>query len=179
MLCRKPIYASPCSKLLDAAICCAIDAEWPPEETMAEQAQRGSPPHATLVQLALWLPPGMGSTAAASANGSSGATGANGSNFGGSCCVLLLDMLRLPQAAAKATLQAVFRCAQHAWHAACCLPSLCVVCLDPAGPCALRFMWNHRLGVPSACLHITQCSATARQCLQQQGLPEGGLRAGA
>ena len=67
-------------------MCAGIDAEWPPEETTAE-VRSGGPPHAMLVQLALWQ------TAA----------------DGGACTVLLLDMLALPQAAAKQALQQLFR----------------------------------------------------------------------
>lgn len=102
-----------CRKLLDAAVCCALDAEWPPEETEAEQAHRGGPPHATLVQLALWLPPG-----GTGANGASRtACGSTCRAGGGSdrCCVLLLDMIRLPQAGAKQALQSVLRCERPTW----------------------------------------------------------------
>ena len=89
-----------CSALLDAAACVGIDAEWDPADTEAE-ARSGGPPHATLVQLSLWLPPGC----CAGGDGSSGA----GASSSGSCLVLLLDMMALPQAAAKAALQRLFR----------------------------------------------------------------------
>ncbi len=113
-----------CRELLDGAVCCAIDAEWPPEETAVEQAHRGGPPHATLVQLALWLPPGAGSSIEGSSSRIAGLNGATSSGSGGSgsgcCCVLLLDMLRMPQAAAKAALQAVFRLACMHGHGVPC-----------------------------------------------------------
>lgn len=105
-----------CRELLDGAVCCAIDAEWPPEETAAEQAHRGGPPHATLVQLALWPAPGAGSSIRSSSSCTAVSNGATSTSSGspgsgsGCGCVLLLDMLQLPPAAAKAALQAVFRC---------------------------------------------------------------------
>lgn len=92
------VATAQCSALLDAAVCCGIDAEWPPVETAAE-ARGGGPPHATLVQLALWLPAG-----AAAPHGRQ--TEQLGS---GSACVLLLDMMALPAAAAKHALQRLFR----------------------------------------------------------------------
>lgn len=93
------------------ALCCAIDAEWPPEET-TQEGRSGGPPHATLVQLALVLVPGTALPAAARTAASGGASARSST----SCCVLLLDLLRLPQAAVKQALQALFRCA---WMGAC------------------------------------------------------------
>lgn len=61
------------------------------------ERRRGSPPHATLVQLALWLPPGCR------------LPGGGGGHAVGGCCVLLLDMLALPQASVKPILQALLR----------------------------------------------------------------------
>lgn len=90
-----------CRDVLAVAVCCAMDAEWPPEETRLE-GRNGGPPHATLVQLALWVPPGCPLPG--------GGGGCGGDRAAGGCCVLLLDMLALPQAAAKQALQALFRC---------------------------------------------------------------------
>ncbi|KAI7838473.1 hypothetical protein COHA_007736 [Chlorella ohadii] len=106
------------SDLLDAALACGMDAEWPPEETTGEQ-RGGGPPHATLVQLALWLPPGSPAlppelcpaTSSSSSGGGSGGSSCSSSSCtsSASCLVLLLDMLALPQAAAKRALQQLFR----------------------------------------------------------------------
>lgn len=101
------------SEVLGVALCCAIDAEWPPEET-TQEGRSGGPPHATLVQLALVLVPGTALPAAARTAASGGASARSST----SCCVLLLDLLRLPQAAVKQALQALFRsrgCLKLGW----------------------------------------------------------------
>lgn len=99
------------SELFDVALACGLDAEWPPEETAGEQ-RGGGPPHATLVQLALWLPPGSPSELCRTTSGSGGGDSSSNSppsTSTASCRVLLLDFLALPQAAAKRALQRLFR----------------------------------------------------------------------
>ena len=104
-----------CSPMLEESLCCGIDAEWPPEET-TQEAQRGGPPRATLVQLALWLPPGssrmpgLGDADGCKPGASSRGSSDSSSSGSGNCCALLLDMLGLPPAQTRQALQQLFRC---------------------------------------------------------------------
>ncbi|PRW45423.1 Carbohydrate-Binding Module Family 45 [Chlorella sorokiniana] len=93
------------SELLEAALACGLDAEWRPEETTGEQ-RGGGPPHATLVQLALWLPPGSPTLPPELCGFGSSSPPSTGSAW---CLVLLLDFLALPPAAVKRALQQLFR----------------------------------------------------------------------
>lgn len=129
-------YPRVCSSLLDAAVCVGIDAEWDPAETEAE-ARSGGPPHATLVQLGLWLPPGCSSLDGKSDGG------------GGACLVLLLDMLELPQAAAKRTLQRLFRQAVG-WA-----PQACRRCLNVEWGAPPPVAWHPPILTPAPFLGST------------------------
>jgi hypothetical protein len=164
--------------VLDESLCCGIDAEWPPEET-TQEAQRGSPPHATLVQLALWLPPGSSCIPALDdADGwRVGAGGASSSSAStGRCCALLLDMLSLPPAETRQALQALFRCSADR----CLCPAPCPFCVHAsiarAAVCAAWLAAATIQVVTPYCspLHAATCRHT-----QEQGLLEAGVWAGA
>ncbi|KAI3425010.1 hypothetical protein D9Q98_008392 [Chlorella vulgaris] len=92
------------SPVLEAALCCAIDAEWPPEEAAAER-RSGGLPHASLLQLALALPASCTLPSAVE----TACCGRGTPVLSGGCCVLLLDMMLLPPSAVKPALQQLFR----------------------------------------------------------------------
>lgn len=82
------------------------------------------------MQLALWLPPGSPSELCSTTSSSGGGDSSSNSppsTSTASCLVLLLDLLALPQAAAKRALQRLFRCVPftrltvllEGWAAAC------------------------------------------------------------
>lgn len=131
---------------------CGIDAEWPPDETLAE-APSGGPPHATLVQLALWLPPGA-PTPPQHALGDSGGP-----------CVLLLDLLALPPAAAKRALQSLFRnraCLKLGFGLVHDLRAIAAALGDEGGSC-IAGAWGllrKRLAQGGACAAACACSGT-------------------
>ena len=150
-----------CRPVLDESLCCGIDAEWPPEDT-TQEAQRGSPPHATLVQLALWLPPGI-SCIPALDDADGWRVGAGGTSTSGRCCALLLDMLSLPPAETRQALQALFRCsaARCPWLAPVSLQPACQHCpcsslCSLAGSCPCPSAALHRSVPPAApcCCHV-------------------------
>lgn len=112
----RPCPYGPCSPVLEAALCCAIDAEWPPEETTAER-RSGGLPHASLLQLALALPASCTLPSAVE----TACCGRGTPVLSGGCCVLLLDMMLLPPSAVKPALQQLFRCV----HRTCSSPPQC------------------------------------------------------